>query len=156
MEERRDDWRHGVDENLASLNAGQRVWERELVTIRRLLSDIDKFMRGDPDKDTDGVIGRLHSQETEIRRINAVIFKDATGKGGLLEDVKEIKGGREDRRLGWANITKIAVALIMAGLVGRFYGDLIHLVHPAQKHAKHAKIKRQPPQELEEISEGQD
>jgi hypothetical protein len=124
MDERRDDWRHGVDENLASLNAGQRVWERELVVIRKLLGEFDRLLRGDTEKETDGLIARLHQQEVELNRIRAVLFKDVTGKGGLLDDVKNIKEGREDRRLGWRNITKVAVAVITSGALGLFWHDI--------------------------------
>lgn len=123
--DRRGDWAHGVDENLASLNAGQRVWERDIGTIRKLLSDIDHLLRGDIDRHTSGLVGRIESMEHDLSKINAVLFVDASGSKGIVHDVRELKGGREDRRMGWGNITKIVVALIMAGLLGRFYGDAV-------------------------------
>lgn len=123
VNERREDWARSVDENLASLNSGQRVWERDLDLIRKNFMDIDTLLRGDVEKERSGIISRLESIEHSLAMINSVLFVDATGTKGLLHDLRELKAGREDRRLGWANITKIIVALIMAGLVGRFYED---------------------------------
>lgn len=127
MDDRRGEWERGVDENLASLNAGQRVWEREQKAIRKAIADQDALLRGDTGKETDGLIARLHQQENEIRLIRAVLFKDALGTGGLVEDVKAIRDGREDRRANWGDITKIIVAIITSGTLGLFWRD-IHAV----------------------------
>lgn len=122
--ERRQDWEHGVDQNLAALNAGQRVWERENEAIYKLIGEFDRLMRGDPDKVSDGLIGKLQDIQKDVNLLTAVVLKDGAGNKGLQSRVQILEDGQEDRRLGWSNITKIAVALIMAGLVGRFYGDV--------------------------------
>lgn len=154
MDDRRDDWRHGVDENLAGLNAGQRTQDAKLASLESAQEEADALIHGETDS---GLIGRMEDLETEVSRLNSVIFQDALGRKGLHHDIQVILENREDRRLGWANITKIVVALIMAGLVGRFYMDIAHWVHPAPKPARHAKIKRQaPPPPDPEVPEGQD
>jgi hypothetical protein len=109
MDDRRDDWRHGVDQNLASLNAGQRIWEREMVIIRKLLGEFDKLMRGDPDKDTDGMIARLHRYENTVDMLQGVILKDRAGNKKDVISRLEILEEQEhhyDRRL------KVSVAII--------------------------------------------
>lgn len=126
MDDRRDEWRRGVDENLASLNAGQRVWEREIGAIRKILSDIDFLLRGDPKKETDGLVARLHKQENEINLLKAIILKDAVGNKGLVGRVEQLEGGREDRRGLWKNLTSIVVAALMSGLLTHFWGDIWH------------------------------
>lgn len=130
MDDRRGDWAHGVDENLAALNSGQRSQDEKLKHLEEGQEDLDNTLHGDTDS---GLIGRIEDLETEVARLNAVIFQDASGKKGLHHDILMVLEGREDRRLGWGNITKIVVALIMAGLVGRFYGDLVKAVMPKPK-----------------------
>ena len=121
MDDRRGDWEHGVDENLASLNAGQRSQDNKLERIEGSIEETDALLHGETDS---GLIGRIEDLEAEVARLLAVIFQDAAGKKGLQNDIQILLEGREDRRLGWQNITKIIVACIMAGLVGRFYGDV--------------------------------
>lgn len=165
MDERRDDWKNGVDENLASLNAGQRIWEREQKGLRKALAEVDALLRGDTERETDGFIARLHRQETEINLLRAIIFKDASGNGGLIDDVKMLKEGREDRRTGWGNITKVLVAIITSGAVGLFWQDirayflkkssdpveqmLDHAKHPKARH-RHIVIRQEPVDEQNE------
>lgn len=122
--ERRDDWRHGVDENLASLNTGQRVSDRLLEDLDANYAAIDRLLRGDPEKEADGIIARLHHIETQIANLNSIIFMDQTGERGLQHDVKVLKAAREDRWQRWGNLTKIIVALAMSGLLGHFWRDI--------------------------------
>lgn len=112
MDERRDDWRHGVDENLASLNAGQRVWEHEFKTLKRAQASIDKLLRGDPEKDTDGLIARLHHQETEINHLKAVVDVDKAGNKGIVHRVEEL----ESREKTTVEVWKFWVAIL--GFIG--------------------------------------
>lgn len=122
MDDRRGDWSHGVDENLASLNAGQRVWEHEQKELRRALDKIDRLLRGDVEKNTAGIIDRLHELETAVAEFKAVLLMDkAGGNKGLINEVRELKEGREDRRLSWKLLTKIIVACIVSGLLGSLW-----------------------------------
>lgn len=123
-DDRREDWHRGVDENLASLNAGQRIWEREQKSLRKLLTDTEGLLRGDIGKETDGLIARLHKLENEINLLKAIVIKDQAGNGGLVEQVRLLKEAREDRRSGWGNVTKILVAMITSGALGLFWHDI--------------------------------
>lgn len=116
-DDRRGDWEHGVDENLASLNAGQRVWERELAVIRKLLADTDRLLRGDPEKDTDGAMARLHAVENELLLLKAVLLKDAAGGRGIVGKVEDLERGERlsDRRLKvWIAVLGLASASVVA------------------------------------------
>jgi hypothetical protein len=126
-DERRDDWHHDVDESLVSLNAAQRITDRLLEDLDENYSALDRLLRGDTEKETDGLIGRFRVLERQISELNSVIFMDRAGDKGLWHDVKELKNKREDRRLGWKNITKVIVALVMSGLLGalgHFWNDI--------------------------------
>lgn len=129
MDERRDDWQREVDENLASLNAGQRVWERDLTLLRKVMGDIDRLLRGDPEKDTEGVIARIHDIERQLSKLNAVLFVDSTGKKGLIHDVYELRG--EEKRVveRWKFATAITVAII--GFLGLFISNWDKIIKAA-------------------------
>lgn len=138
-EERRDEWRtgidkwrNGVDENLASLNAGQRVLEDAVRSLERIVTGMDSLLRGDIEKDTDGIIARLHDIETTTRQIRAVLFVDSTGKKGLIHDVQDLQGRREDKRARWVNISAVLVALLTSGLIGHFWS----LIETVWQHTK--------------------
>ena len=150
MDERRDAWQRGVDENLASLNTGQRVNDRLLEDLDANYSALDRLLRGDAEKETDGVIGRLHQIENQVAQLYSVIFMDKAGQHGLQHDVKELKEGRKDKQLKWGHITQVLVALIMSGLIGHFWQDIRAFVtrksvDPLEQmiqHAKHPKGRR--------------
>ncbi len=126
MDERRDDWHHGVDQNLAGLNAGQRVWERELVIIRKLLGEFDHLLRGDPDKDTDGVMARLHYQENEVNLLKAVLLKDKAGNRGLVGRVEALEKGEKGAENRWKFATALVVALLsLLGLILTNWGPIL-------------------------------
>lgn len=117
MDDRRDDWRHGVDENLASLNAGQRVWDREVVIIRKALAEMDALLRGDRQNDTDGAIARLHQLENSLNLLKAVILKDSAGSKGLVGRVEALESG-ERRSEIHLKVWIAVVGLISAVAVG--------------------------------------
>jgi len=112
MDERRDDWKRGVDENLASLNAGQRIWERELKAIRKALAELDDLVRGDVAKETDGIIARLHQVENTVNLLKAVVMKDAAGGRGLVGRLEAIEKGEHRSDNLWKFVTALAVAIL--------------------------------------------
>lgn len=117
--DRREDWAHGVDENLASLNAGQRVWEHEQKALRKLLREIDDDLRGSIGKETDGMIGRLRAAETRINLLLSVIDIDRAGNKGLIGRVDDLERGetRSDRRLKiWIACIGLLSATLVAAL----------------------------------------
>lgn len=116
MDDRRGDWQQGVDENLASLNAIIRVLQRDQKDVLKRQSEQDRLLRGDPDRDTSGMIGRMEWIEHEVRKANAVLFVDSTGTKGIVHDVDMLmdrkKDKTEERKLKWSFLTAIAVAII--------------------------------------------
>lgn len=121
MDERRDDWRGGVDENLASLNTGQRVNDRILEDLELKVSALDALIHG---TESTGLIGRLEDVESHTAELRSIVIMDASGTKGLQHDVRELKEGREDRRLNMSNVTKIIVAMIASGLITHFWADI--------------------------------
>ncbi len=117
MNDRRGDWEGGVDENLASLNAGQLVWDREAKISRQVLHEIDNLLRGDPEKDTDGMVARLHQIENEVALLKAVLLKDKAGNKGIVGRVETLEAGetRADRRMKtWVAVIGLISALTVA------------------------------------------
>jgi len=110
--DRRDDWAHGVDENLASLNIGQRVTDRLLEDIELQLADLDKVIRGDTELETSGHVGRIHNLETQVAELRAVVIMDASGNRGLQHDVEELKTGERHSEYRWKFFTSVVVAII--------------------------------------------
>jgi hypothetical protein len=116
MDDRRDDWQHGVDENLASLNAGQRVWEREMEVVRKLLGEFDRILRGDLDKDTDGLISRMHLQENEVNLLKAVVLKDKAGNRGLVSRVESLESDERKSEIH-LKVWMAVIGLLSASIV---------------------------------------
>jgi hypothetical protein len=118
MNERRDDWQHGVDENLAGLNAGQRIWEQEIQTIEKTITGLDELLRGDPARETSGILARLEQVERDLSKINAVLFVDPTGKKGLVHEVDVLTSRERTSSERWRFATAVIVAIIsLAGLI---------------------------------------
>lgn len=117
-------WRTTIDHQIVSLLTSQQVLDQRLDDIEAVLKDLDSILRGDPKSELDGLVPQIHQMWTEVRQLKAVIFVDSTGKGGLIKEVEELRGGREDRRLSWSNATKIAVAVITSGSLGLFWRDI--------------------------------
>ncbi len=111
MDERRDDWRRGVDENLASLNAGQRIWERELATLRKLLGEIIDDLRGSISNETDGIIHRLREAEASVQMLKSIIDVDRIGESGLMGRVEALE--RRER----TSETRLKIWIAVIGLL---------------------------------------
>ena len=105
MDERRSDWRSGVDQNLVSLTTAQRVTDQQLDDLELKYVAIDKVLRGDPETDTDGFIARLHNLENSVNELKAERVKL------MVADVT-VKGFK------WEFLTKVTVQiLILAGVL---------------------------------------
>lgn len=105
MDERRDDWRRGVDQTLVSLTTAQRVTDQQMDDLELQYAAIDKVLRGDPETDTDGFIARLHNLENAVQELKAERVKF------MVADVT-VKGFK------WEFLTKVTVQLlILAGLL---------------------------------------
>lgn len=144
--DRRDDWSHGVDENLASLNSGQRVLDHEIGQMRRLLSEIDNLLRGDPERDTDGLIARLHAFENDLNMLKAIILTDKAGNRGLVARVEMLESGEKRVEYRWKFwVALITLAGTLAVLAVKEWGSLRYLFEekPAPSATKRTKLTKQ-------------
>jgi hypothetical protein len=117
--DRRDDWAHGVDELLVTLTTAQKVTDQQLDELESTLDALDKILRGDPEKDTDGLIARLHTMENHIAKLDSCVFKDTAGNKGIQGRLEDIE--REERNAGyrwkfWTAIVGMILATITAVL----------------------------------------
>lgn len=166
-------WREKIDHEMLTCMTSLQVIEQRLKTLEKALYRQDRLLMGDAEKETDGLLARQHSMETEIRKFNAVLFRDALGRGGLVADVDDLKGKREDKRDRLKVRGSIAIAIITSGALllrewptvrGAFV-DAFHLYQTASgrqtpsPHSKRSGSKRhkrvEPPPE-ETSDEGSD
>jgi hypothetical protein len=109
---RREDreWQTKVDHELVTLMTGHQVLSETLKRLERDFRTLDRLIRGDLEKGTDGMMASLHDVEREIRKFNAIVFVDSTGKKGLLHDVKELQSTERKSVAKWKFWTALAVA----------------------------------------------
>ncbi len=79
MDDRRDDWRNGVDKKLVDLTSAQRSTDDELDELDLKYNTLDRIIRGDPENDISGFHERLHNVENGLQDLRAekVKFKVA-------------------------------------------------------------------------------
>lgn len=144
MDERRDDWRQGVDENLASLNAGQRIFDREVDNLHKILAEIDKDLRGSLEDERDGLIARFRAIETTVNMLKGVIDVDRAGNKGLLGRVEALEGldRKAERRLRvWIALIGLISALLV-GALSNFDRLEAIFARKAKTHEKRPKTSR--------------
>jgi hypothetical protein len=153
-DDRRDDWRHGVDENLASLNTGQRVTDKLIEDLELKYDEFDRLVRGDPEKDTDGVIGRLHRIENAVDEIRVIMIKTKMAEVEVTKTKWELSGRLIER------ILILAVALLLGwDKLFPLYKKIVnHRAGPVEiaiekaKHKKGAPIIRYHPIESDNLA----
>jgi hypothetical protein len=122
--ERRDDWHNSVDKKIVDLTSAQRTTDDLLEDLDANYAAIDRILRGDPEKETDGLIGRLNHIEDTVQELKRILVVDETGEKGLLHDVRVLKSNREGKWKKWANITTVIVAVFMSGFLGHFWQNI--------------------------------
>ena len=110
--ERRDDWRNSVDEHLVSLTTAQKVTDTQLEEIELTLDVLDKVIRGDTERETSGLIGRIETMERQIAELRSLVIMDSTGKQGLMHDVQLLLAGERTSEHRWKYFTSVTVAII--------------------------------------------
>lgn len=141
----------------------ERLWEREIGGIHKTLSEIDALLRGDPERDTDGAIARLHQLENSLNLLKAVILRDAAGGRGLIGRVEALEAGERGADNRWKFATAVVVAILsLFGLLltnwerleaflnkQRKLDPLERMIqnakHPKAKH-RHIVIRNDPPE----------
>lgn len=109
-EERRDDWRQGVDQSLAMLTSAQRTTDKELEDLDVRLHDTEQMLHGDTENS--GLIGRIETLEHQNAELRAIILTDATGEKGLQHDVQVLMSGEKTSGERWKFATAFSVAII--------------------------------------------
>jgi len=71
MDDRRDDWRNGVDKKLVDLTSAQRSTDDELDDLGLKYDSLDRILRGDPETDISGFQERLHNVENGLQELRA-------------------------------------------------------------------------------------
>lgn len=136
-------------------NAIWRGFEARLERIEDIVHDLDEILRGDRRSKTIGLLAEQDRHDQELRKLNAVVFVDSTGKHGLAHDVDvlmERRSGQERRmELRWGFWTAIIVALISSGaailtnldkLKSLFPVEHLGIVEQKIERARHPKGKK--------------
>lgn len=105
-------WRHRVDEHLVVLTTAQKVTNDHLDQIDETLDALDRTIRGDYEKDRDGIVARMENMERSVALLHSVLFKDSTGKKGLVDTVDVLISGKIERREKRKDYITIAIAII--------------------------------------------
>ena len=130
---------HRITERIVNLTQAQKVTGDHLDQIDETLDALDRVLRGDYENSRDGLVSRFGDMEHQLRKINAILFKDATGKAGLLDTVDALISGRMDaveRRKSTASvviaiITSIALVLTNIDRIGNLWTH-ITIKHKAE------------------------
>ena len=150
-------WRERTDERLASLTGGENIQNDRLDEIEEGIAEIDRILRGDPEKDTGGIVEHLHELQTGFNHLRALMAPDALGGGGVLNRLKalEKEEARKERREEyhwkfWLALVAFASATTVAVItnLGRIETFWRHATRPTDAvdrmidDAKHPHVKR--------------
>lgn len=176
MDERRDDWRKGVNDRLVSLTAAQRSADTELEDIGVQVADAARLLHGDEGEDKAGLIERIHELERLVNLLRGTVLPDYTGKGGFAWRLDALETRREERvssaRDKWklAGVVIFALVLLIREIVhdlpdlkAYFHKPIMENVEqdiqdigkPKSKHHKR-KAKAKPPPAREAVDESHD
>ena len=81
-------------------NALWRGFEARLERLEDIIRELDEILRGDRRRKIVGLLADQDRMDLELRKLNAVVFTDSTGKHGLAHDVDVLMGRQAgvDRR----------------------------------------------------------
>ncbi len=81
-------------------NALWRGFEARIERLEDIVRELDEVLRGDRRKRIIGLLPEYDRMDSEVRKLNAIIFMDSTGKHGLAHDVDVLMGRQTgaDRR----------------------------------------------------------
>lgn len=77
-----------------------RGFEARIERLEDIVQDLDASLRGDRRQKIIGLLADWDRHDSELRRLNAVVFTDSTGKHGLAHDIDVLMGRQAgaDRR----------------------------------------------------------
>lgn len=114
MDERRDDWRKGVDERLVSLTSAQRSSDTEIEDLGVQVADAARLLHGDEGEDKAGLVERIHELERLVNLLRGTVLPDYTGKGGFAWRLDALEQRREERVSSARDKWKLAGVVIFA------------------------------------------
>ncbi len=81
-------------------NALWRGFEARLERLEDMVREFDELLRGDRRRKVVGLLADQDRMDAELRKLNAVVFTDSTGKHGVAHDVDVLMGRQAgvDRR----------------------------------------------------------
>lgn len=147
--------RNRIDERLVDLTTAQKVTNDHLDTIDETLDALDRTIRGDYEKDHDGLVARFKELEHSVSQLNAVVFQDSTGKKGLIATVDGLVSGKMEKverrqhkvSIIIAIITSSALVLTNLDKIGSFWKTLFGKNKPDVSRRHHAKTRKNVPEE---------
>jgi len=118
-------------------NAIWRGIESRLEHLEDIIRELDEILRGDRKRKIVGLLAEWDRHDHELRKLNAVVFVDSTGKRGLAHDVDYLmdrRSGQERReQFKWGFWTAIAVALISSTTMLLTNWEKVQKILPKQK-----------------------
>jgi hypothetical protein len=130
---RKDDleWRDNVNSRLVKLTSSEAVQNDRLDDHIEKLREVDAVLHGDPrDRSDIGLCALVTEEDHRLAKIEAVLFRDALGKGGLIVEVSELREGRLDRRQTRHDVLKLITAIIVAaitsGVLTKNWAGIMH------------------------------
>lgn len=99
-------------DRIVNLTTAQKVTNDHLDAIDETLDALDRTIRGDYEKDQDGLVARFKKVETYVSELRAVVLQDSTGKKGLVATVDGLVSGKMDAVERRKNRGAIIIAII--------------------------------------------
>lgn len=140
---------HEHQQNHLVLTTSQNSIHERLDGIDETIDAMDRILRGDFEKDSTGLLARLHDLEYSVAKLNAVVFQSAEGQKGLVAKVEAIISGKMDaveRRKSRASviiaiITSAALVITNLDRIGEFWIKLF-VKEPKVVHIKKVRVRR--------------
>lgn len=144
-----------VNESLVNLTTAQKVTNDHLDSIDETLDALDRVIRGDYEKDQDGLVARFKKVETYVNELRAVVLEDSTGKKGLVTTVEGLVTGKMEKverrqnkiSLIIAIITSLTLVVTNIDKIGSFWNMLFGKNKPEVSKRHHGKPRKNVPEE---------
>ena len=159
-----EDWQNRVDERLVDLTTAQKVTNDHLDQIDETLDALDRTIRGDYEKDHDGLVARFKEVEHSVSLLNAIILQDSTGKKGLVATVDALVSGNMEVVERRKHNVSIIIAIITSGAliitnldkIGVFWMHLFGKPKPVEMKRIPRRVRTRPMMEGLDEHPGQD
>jgi hypothetical protein len=116
-------WRHSVDAGLVNLTSARKSSDIDLDRRKRDLVKVDKILRGDPERNIEGLIESINHLKTEVNKFNRILEKDYLGHGGLISFINYIVSQQRDQskrteyKWSFLNSATVTLGTIIVALI---------------------------------------